>query len=66
LITTSPGAATSSTRHSDGMPRVVPQTPSSPPLILATPRWMPGRSTAGATRVSAAAESGSGRSSVSG
>ena len=60
LTTISPGAATSSTMQYGGSVRVVPQTVSTP-STGDTPRWIPGRSTAGATFASAAGESGSGR-----
>jgi hypothetical protein len=47
------------------MVRVVPQTWSSP-STRQTPRWIPGRSTAGATRTSAIGSSGSGRANIIG
>jgi hypothetical protein len=59
LTTSRPGPTTSTTMQKVGTARVVPHTRSSPPTRQ-TPRWMPGRSTAGASRASDRGPSGSG------
>ncbi len=56
---------TSSTKHRPGSVRVAPQTYSSSPSRH-TPRWIPGRSTAGASRASDPGRSLSLRSKYSG
>ncbi len=55
-----------SRRSAAEIARVVPQTLSSPVDVRHTPRWMPGRSTAGASFASPVAVSDSGRSKRSG
>ena len=65
LTTISPGAATSSTMQKGGSVRVPPHTDRTPSCGN-TPRWMPGRSTAGATFASASGESGSRRPNIIG
>ena len=65
MTTIRPEATTSTTRQNAGTSRVVPQTKNSSPLRH-TPRWMPGRSTAGATFDSTAGASGSRAANSSG